>query len=54
MLFSMIPSLVDDLLDSLDYLVDYPHGCVEQNGGWGWQGNGEAHEMMTPYAVHSH
>ena len=24
------PSLAGDMLDSLDYLVDYPHGCVEQ------------------------
>jgi len=24
------PSLAGDMLDSLDYLIDYPHGCVEQ------------------------
>ena len=92
------PSLAGDMLDSLDYLVSYPHGCVEQtmsrflptikvtqileryeiedeqlakttpvyvkagvkrllelqkpDGGWGWQGRGATHEMMTPYALY--
>jgi hypothetical protein len=91
------PSLAADLLDTLDYLVEYPYGCVEQtmsrflpaikvaqvlkaarlehpkleaklpvcvqggirrllelqqpDGGWGWNGNGQTHEMMTPYAL---
>jgi|GEM_PF-4111586 len=27
---TLMPSLAEDLLDSLDYLVEYPHGCVEQ------------------------
>ncbi len=26
----LVPSLADDLVQSLDYLVEYPHGCVEQ------------------------
>ena len=92
------PSLVADMTDTLDYLVEYPHGCVEQtmsrflpaikvsqileqfgieheglekkvpkcveggvkrllqlqhdDGGWGWNGNGRTHEMMTPYALY--
>jgi uncharacterized protein YfaS (alpha-2-macroglobulin family) len=92
------PSLAADLADTLDYLVDYPYGCVEQtmsrflpaiqvskilqrfdvrheglkkklpgcvdrgvkrllelqqaDGGWGWNGNGQTHEMMTPYALY--
>jgi hypothetical protein len=91
------PSLAADLADTLNYLVDYPYGCVEQtmsrflpaikvaqilkqfkvehkelekklpgcvaggikrllelqqpDGGWGWNGNGSTHEMMTPYAL---
>ena len=94
---TIAPSIAGDMLDSLDYLVAYPHGCVEQtmsrflplikvtqilkrfdiedeelrqradtfseagikrllslqneDGGWGWQGNGGTHEMMTPYAL---
>ena len=27
---TLVPSLIDDAMDSLDYLVQYPHGCVEQ------------------------
>lgn len=27
---SLVPSLAADVLQSLDYLVEYPHGCVEQ------------------------
>ncbi|QDU94876.1 alpha-2-macroglobulin family protein [Lignipirellula cremea] len=27
---TLVPSLADDLVQSLDYLVSYPHGCVEQ------------------------
>jgi len=27
---TLVPSLVDDMVQSLDYLVQYPHGCVEQ------------------------
>jgi uncharacterized protein YfaS (alpha-2-macroglobulin family) len=92
------PSLAADLVDTLDYLVEYPYGCVEQtmsrflpaiqvakvlqryqihhealnrklpgcvqggikrllelqqpDGGWGWNGNGQTHEMMTPYALY--
>jgi uncharacterized protein YfaS (alpha-2-macroglobulin family) len=92
------PSLAADLADTLDYLVDYPYGCVEQtmsrflpaiqvakvlqryqirheglarklpgcvqggikrllelqqpDGGWGWNGAGQTHEMMTPYALY--
>ena len=23
----------------------------QPDGGWGWQGNGQTHEMMTPYAL---
>jgi uncharacterized protein YfaS (alpha-2-macroglobulin family) len=95
---TLMPSLVDDMQHSLDYLVEYPHGCVEQtmsrflpaikvaqtldrariespalrdrlpgvvdagikrllqlqqaDGGWGWHGNGQTHEMMTPYALY--
>jgi alpha-2-macroglobulin len=91
------PSQVADLMDTLDYLVEYPYGCVEQtmsrflpavkvaqvlkrrkierptltkklpecvgagirrllelqlpDGGWGWNGNGRPHELMTPYAL---
>lgn len=92
------PTLTADLIDTLDYLVDYPYGCVEQtmsrflpaikvaqilkhfeidhpsltrrlptcvsagikrllelqqpDGGWGWNGTGQTHEMMTPYALY--
>jgi uncharacterized protein YfaS (alpha-2-macroglobulin family) len=92
------PSLAADLADTLDYLVEYPYGCVEQtmsrflpaiqvakvlrryqirheglarklpgcvqggikrllelqqpDGGWGWNGTGQTHEMMTPYALY--
>ena len=95
---SFAPSLAADMVDTLDYLVQYPHGCVEQtmsrflpaikvaqilkkfdvkhaplkkrlpgcvaggikrllqlqraDGGWGWNGNGRTHEMMTPYALY--
>jgi len=27
---TIYPTLIGTLLDSLDYLVDYPYGCVEQ------------------------
>ncbi|MCH8829029.1 MAG: hypothetical protein IID45_05575, partial [Planctomycetes bacterium] len=27
---TLVPSLADDVVHSLDYLVQYPHGCVEQ------------------------
>ena len=92
------PTLAADMVDTLDYLVEYPHGCVEQtmsrflpaikvaqilakfdishpglkaklpgcveggikrllelqqaDGGWGWNGSGQTHEMMTPYALY--
>ena len=95
---SIAPSLAADMAETLDYLVDYPHGCVEQtmsrflpaikvaqilakfrikspaleaklpkcvdmgikrllelqqpDGGWGWNGNSQTHEMMTPYALY--
>ena len=95
---TLVPSLAADMVDTLDYLVGYPHGCVEQtmsrflpaikvaqileklgirhaslakklpgcvgadikrllqlqrkDGGWGWNGNGRTHEMMTPYALY--
>jgi len=95
---TLVPSLAADMLDSLDYLVTYPHGCAEQtmskfipavkvsgmlkraglkaprlesklpeyvtvgikklinyqrsDGGWGWNGNGKTHEMMTPYVMY--
>jgi len=95
---TLVPSAVDDLVQSLDYLVDYPYGCVEQTmsqflpaikvaqtlkrahvenqplrerlpgvveagikrllqlqqagGGWAWHAKGQAHEMMTPYALY--
>src|SRR5262249_23692281 len=91
------PSLAADMADTLNSLVEYPYGCVEQtmsrflpaikvaqvlkqfqvdhpelnkklpgcvaggikrllelqqpDGGWGWNGNGQTHEMMTPYAL---
>jgi hypothetical protein len=95
---TVAPTLAADLADTLPYLVEYPHGCVEQtmsrflpalrvaailqqsgistikqleeklpkvveagqkrlielqqpDGGWAWQGNGQTHEMMTPYAL---
>ena len=94
----VVPSLAADMVDTLEYLVEYPHGCVEQtmsrflpaikvaqilkrygiehpglmaklpgcvdagikrllqlqqaDGGWGWQGSGQTHEMMTPYALY--
>ncbi len=94
---TLVPSLLDDTVQSLDYLVEYPHGCVEQtmsrflpaimvkktldranianaaleeklpgvveagikrllelqqaDGGWGWHGGSQTHEMMTPYAL---
>jgi uncharacterized protein YfaS (alpha-2-macroglobulin family) len=94
----LAPTLAADLVDTLDYLVEYPYGCVEQtmsrflpaikvaqmlqqtklehaglakklpacvaagfkrllelqqaDGGWGWQGAGQSHEMMTPYALY--
>jgi len=94
---TVVPSVAADMVDTLDYLVQYPHGCVEQtmsrflpavkvagilkaagikhpgiekklpgcvaggikrliqlqrgDGGWGWNGNGRTHEMMTPYAL---
>lgn len=92
------PTLAADLVDTLEYLVDYPYGCVEQtmsrflpailvaktlkrlglesptldkrlpacvsqgikrlldlqqaDGGWGWNGTSQTHEMMTPYALY--
>jgi uncharacterized protein YfaS (alpha-2-macroglobulin family) len=92
------PSLAADMADTLNYLVDYPYGCVEQtmsrflpaikvaqilrqfkvehrelekklpgcvaggikrllelqqpDGGWGWNGGAQTHEMMTPYALY--
>jgi len=95
---TLVPSLAADMVDSLDYLVTYPHGCAEQtmskfvpavkvsgmlkaaglkvpelekklpryvaigikklinyqhgDGGWGWNGNGRTHEMMTPYVMY--
>ncbi len=95
---TLAPSLLADMTDTLPYLMQYPHGCVEQtmsrflpvlkvcqilemfeiespdlqqkmpeyvnagikrllslqkeDGGWGWQGNGATHEMMTPYALY--
>jgi uncharacterized protein YfaS (alpha-2-macroglobulin family) len=95
---TFIPTLADDMVQSLDYLVQYPHGCVEQtmskflpaikvaqtlkrinvenkaleaklpavvdkgmkrllelqkpDGGWGWHGGSQTHEMMTPYALY--
>jgi uncharacterized protein YfaS (alpha-2-macroglobulin family) len=95
---SFAPSLAADMADTLNYLVEYPYGCVEQtmsrflpaikvaqvlqdfriehpelqkklpncvlggikrllelqqaDGGWGWHGNGQTHEMMTPYALY--
>ncbi len=95
---SFAPSLAADMADTLNYLVDYPYGCVEQtmskflpaikvaqilkqyhvdhpelnkkmpgvvasgikrllelqqpDGGWGWQGGSQTHEMMTPYALY--
>ncbi len=94
---SFAPSLAADMADTLNFLVDYPYGCVEQtmsrflpaikvaqilkqyqvdnpelnkklpgcvaggikrllelqqpDGGWGWQGGSQTHEMMTPYAL---
>ena len=95
---TLSPSLPADLSDTLDFLVQYPHGCVEQtmsrflplvkvgqilqgfdidrpaltakipgfaeagvkrlmalqqgDGGWGWIGSSQTHEMMTPYALY--
>jgi uncharacterized protein YfaS (alpha-2-macroglobulin family) len=95
---TIVPSLLADTLESLEYLVEYPHGCVEQtmsrflpaiavkgvldhakvnnealeqklplvveagikrllelqnsDGGWGWHGGSQTHEMMTPYALY--
>jgi alpha-2-macroglobulin len=95
---SFAPSLAADMADTLNYLVDYPYGCVEQtmsrflpavkvaqilkqyevnhpelqkkmpgvaaagikrllelqqsDGGWGWHGGSQTHEMMTPYALY--
>ena len=95
---TLVPSLAADMVDSLDYLVRYPHGCAEQtmskfvpavkvsgmlkraglkcpeleaklpryvsagikklinfqrpDGGWGWNGSGRTHEMMTPYVMY--
>jgi uncharacterized protein YfaS (alpha-2-macroglobulin family) len=92
------PSLAADMADTLNFLVDYPYGCVEQtmsrflpaikvaqilkqyevnhpelqkkmpgvvaagikrllelqqgDGGWGWHGGSQTHEMMTPYALY--
>ena len=94
---TIAPTLAADMADTLPYLVEYPHGCVEQtmsrflpailvaqmlskvghgspelekllphvadagmkrlielqqeDGGWGWQGTSQTHEMMTPYAL---
>ena len=94
---TVAPTLAADMADTLPFLVEYPHGCVEQtmsrflpalrvaqilkqsgislpelekmlpkvveagvkrllelqqpDGGWGWQGGGQTHEMMTPYAL---
>jgi alpha-2-macroglobulin len=95
---SFAPSLAADMADTLNFLVDYPYGCVEQtmsrflpaikvaqilkqyqvdhpelnkklpncvaggikrllelqqpDGGWGWHGGTQTHEMMTPYALY--
>lgn len=95
---SFAPSLAADMADTLNFLVDYPYGCVEQtmsrflpaikvaqilkqyevnhpelqkkmplvvasgikrllelqqgDGGWGWHGGSQTHEMMTPYALY--
>lgn len=95
---SFAPSLAADMADTLNYLVEYPYGCVEQtmsrflpaikvaqilkqfkvnhpelekklpgcvaggikrllelqqsDGGWGWHGGSQTHEMMTPYALY--
>jgi len=94
---SFAPSLAADMVQTLDYLVEYPYGCAEQtmsrfapairvagilghlgirdgalsarlpkvvesgmkrladmqqpDGGWGWNGHSETHEMITPYVV---
>lgn len=94
---TVAPTLAADMADTLPYLVEDPHGCVEQtmsrflpailvaqmlskvgngspelekalpkvadagmkrlvelqqeDGGWGWQGTSQTHEMMTPYAL---
>jgi alpha-2-macroglobulin len=94
----LAPTLMADLVDTLDYLVEYPYGCAEQtmsrflpaikvaqalrhfeidhpglkqklpgcvaggikrllelqqeDGGWGWNGTSEVHEMMTPYVLY--
>lgn len=95
---SLSPTLAADMLETLPYLIEYPHGCVEQtmsrflptlevakilslhgisrpeleeklpgyvaagikrllelqnpDGGWGWIGTSQTHEMMTPYALY--
>ncbi len=95
---SFAPSLAADMADTLNYLVEYPYGCVEQtmsrflpavkvaqilkqyrvdhpelnqklplvvaagikrlldlqqaDGGWGWNGTSQTHELMTPYALY--
>jgi hypothetical protein len=95
---SFAPSLAADMAETLNFLVEYPYGCVEQtmsrflpaikvaqilkqyqvdhpelnkklpgvvaggikrllelqlpDGGWGWHGGGQTHEMMTPYALY--
>ena len=95
---SFAPSLAADMAETLNFLVEYPYGCVEQtmsrflpaikvaqilkqyqvdhpalnkklpdvvaggikrllelqqpDGGWGWHGGSQTHEMMTPYALY--
>jgi len=57
--------LIGNVISSLNYLIKYPHGCVEQTtsrllpnkkrGGWGWwqsEAGFAVNHWMTSYAMY--